>query len=97
SNTPQLGTLVLIKEDNAPPLQWPMGRIMELHPGADGLVRVVTVKTMRGVLKRPLTKIARYQSSASVRFIHPHKLNCSNNYVIISFFVISQLVIVIFF
>ena len=30
---------------------------METHPGNDGLVRVVTVKTSSGVYKRPVTKI----------------------------------------
>lgn len=49
--------LVLLKEENIPPSQWRLARIMELHPGADGLIRVVTIKTPTGVLKRPITKI----------------------------------------
>ncbi|XP_076284701.1 uncharacterized protein LOC143211125 [Lasioglossum baleicum] len=51
------GTLVLIKEDNAPPLKWKMGRITEVYPGKDNIVRVVSVRTWDGILKRPLTKI----------------------------------------
>jgi hypothetical protein len=51
SNQPEVGTLVVLKEDNVSPLHWPMGRITEVHPGADGLVRVVTVKTANGVLR----------------------------------------------
>ncbi|XP_044762078.1 uncharacterized protein LOC123319271 [Coccinella septempunctata] len=54
---PAIGTLVLIKSDNAPPLQWEMGRIMKDHPGLDNVVRVATVKTRRGTLKRPLLKL----------------------------------------
>jgi hypothetical protein len=35
---------VLIKETNAHPLQWKLGRITQLHPGPDKVVRVVSVK-----------------------------------------------------
>jgi hypothetical protein len=48
---------VLLKEDNAPPLTWPTGIIEETHPGADDLVRVVTMRTSKGSCRRPITKI----------------------------------------
>ena len=51
------GTLVLIKEDNSPPLSWPLGRITELHPGKDGVTRVVSIQVARGIIKRPVTRI----------------------------------------
>ncbi|CAH2101847.1 unnamed protein product [Euphydryas editha] len=54
----QKGQLVLVKENNLPPAKWAMGRVVELHPGSDDLVRVVTLKTQNGVLKRPITKLA---------------------------------------
>ncbi|XP_076384470.1 uncharacterized protein LOC143263257 [Megalopta genalis] len=38
-------SLVIIKEDNLPPLQWSMGRIVQVHPGTDGVIRVATVRT----------------------------------------------------
>ncbi|XP_024877362.1 uncharacterized protein LOC112458150 [Temnothorax curvispinosus] len=50
-------TLVLVKGENAPPLQWRQGRIVELHPGRDGVARVATVQTADGVLTRPLAKL----------------------------------------
>ncbi|KAG5896586.1 hypothetical protein JTB14_024396 [Gonioctena quinquepunctata] len=53
----QKDTLVLIKTENAPPLHWPMGRVVDVFPGADGKVRVVTIKTQNGVLKRPVSKL----------------------------------------
>ncbi|UYV75432.1 hypothetical protein LAZ67_13000227 [Cordylochernes scorpioides] len=31
-----------------------MGRVVEIHPGKDGLVRVVSIRTKAGLLKRPL-------------------------------------------
>lgn len=62
----QLGTLVLIKEDNLPPLQWSVGRIVELHPGADNVVRVVTVKTSSGHFKRAIQRICPFPNSDEI-------------------------------
>lgn len=53
----QPGILVLIKEENAPPLKWLLGRIIEVHKGEDGVVRVVTLKTAHGLFKRPASKL----------------------------------------
>ncbi|KAF0721510.1 Integrase catalytic domain-containing protein [Aphis craccivora] len=54
----KIGTLAVLKDDNVPPLQWKMVRIIEIHPGSDGIVRVVTVRTASGQqLKRPTVKI----------------------------------------
>ncbi|GFY13539.1 integrase catalytic domain-containing protein [Trichonephila clavipes] len=49
--------LVHLKDRNTKPLDWPMGRILEVFPGSDGLVRVVNVKTSTGILKRAITKV----------------------------------------
>ncbi|XP_071055150.1 uncharacterized protein [Onthophagus taurus] len=51
------GDLVIIKNEQQPPLKWDTGRIIEVHPGKDGIVRVATVRTSTGVLKRPATKL----------------------------------------
>ncbi|XP_076383559.1 uncharacterized protein LOC143260822 [Megalopta genalis] len=50
-------SLVIIREDNLPPLQWSMGRIVQVHPGTDGVIRVATVRTSTGTIKRPVTKL----------------------------------------
>ncbi|GFV53663.1 uncharacterized protein TNCV_1042701 [Trichonephila clavipes] len=42
--------LVLLKDPNTKPLDWPMGHILEVFPGSDGLVRVVNVKTSTEIL-----------------------------------------------
>lgn len=52
----QLGTLVTIK-DITPPLQWKMGRVTALHPGQDGVVRTVTLKTSRGEVRRAVANL----------------------------------------
>ena len=51
------GDVVLLKDDNLPPAQWSLGRIIETHPGSDNITRVVTLKTKLGIYKRPITKI----------------------------------------
>ncbi len=53
----KLDTMVLLKEDNEPPMHWPLGRVVALHPGPDKQVRVVSVRTKNGVVKRAITKI----------------------------------------
>ena len=52
-----IGTLVLIKNNLAPPFKWRLGRIFEFHPGKDGVARVATISTSQGTFKRPLVKL----------------------------------------
>lgn len=54
-----IGDLVVLKEPNIPQAKWLLGRISEVHPGPDGCVRVVTIKTEKSSYRRPVTKIAR--------------------------------------
>lgn len=53
----KVGTLVLIKEDNLPPLKWAVGRVIEVHTGSDNVVRVITLKTATGIFKRAVQKV----------------------------------------
>jgi hypothetical protein len=53
----KVGSLVLIKEDNLPPLKWLSGRETIVNPGLDDVVRVVTVLTKNGEYKRIIYKI----------------------------------------
>lgn len=54
----RVGQLVVVKQANAPPLQWPLGRIVETVTGKDGRVRVVVIRTASGQYKRAITEIA---------------------------------------
>ncbi|GJQ82633.1 hypothetical protein Trydic_g9938 [Trypoxylus dichotomus] len=49
-------TMVMLR-DHLPPLLWKVGRVIASHPGSDGLVRVVNVRTTNGVVKRAVQKI----------------------------------------
>ncbi|UYV61483.1 hypothetical protein LAZ67_1005017, partial [Cordylochernes scorpioides] len=51
-----IGDLVMLKEQNKP-LQWKLARIVQIFPGEDDHVRVVLLRTPKGLLKRPITKI----------------------------------------
>ncbi|GFW32778.1 DUF5641 domain-containing protein [Trichonephila clavipes] len=33
----KVGEIVIIKEDNIPPATWPLGKVIETHPGKDGV------------------------------------------------------------
>lgn len=60
SLTPNIavGSLVILRQDNVPPLQWPMARVVKVFPGADGAVRAIEVKTSNGHShRRSVTKV----------------------------------------
>ena len=60
-----MNQLVLIAEDNMPPSHWALGRIIALHPGADGHVRVATIRTQCNEVKRAITKLCPLPKSDS--------------------------------
>ncbi|XP_068240256.1 uncharacterized protein [Palaemon carinicauda] len=51
------GDLVLIKEDNLPRLKWPLGVIVNVYKGKDGLVRSVRLKTKKGEMTGPIQRL----------------------------------------
>ncbi|XP_059062673.1 uncharacterized protein LOC131855416 [Achroia grisella] len=60
-NTPvnqmTVGTVVIVRTENAPPLHWPLGVIEEVFPASDGVIRVVRVKTATGSYLRPVVRL----------------------------------------
>ena len=59
----QPGDLVLIFHENTPRCQWPLGLVTEAYAGADGLVRVVQVKTHSRTYTRPIHKLCLLEGS----------------------------------
>ena len=51
------GDLVLLVDENTPRNLWPLGIVLEVTEGRDGLVRSVRIRTQSTVLIRPVTKI----------------------------------------
>ena len=41
----QVGDIVCLRDKPTSPTKWPIARVVEIHPGKDGRVRVVTVRT----------------------------------------------------
>jgi len=54
----QIGDLVVVHDENLATTHWRMGRITQVHPGRDGLVRVVTLETAAGAIQRPIAKLS---------------------------------------
>ncbi|XP_045458277.1 uncharacterized protein LOC123668590 [Melitaea cinxia] len=53
----QIGDMVVLKEDQLPPLRWCLGRITRLYPGPDGINRVADIFTAKGTTRRAFNKI----------------------------------------
>ncbi|XP_071056302.1 uncharacterized protein [Onthophagus taurus] len=56
-NLPQIGQLVLIKDERLPPGKWTLARIEKIHYGPDGHARVATLKTPSTTLTRPFVRL----------------------------------------
>lgn len=57
SENVKIGTLVVVRDENLPPLRWLLGRVIDTHVGNDGIIRVVSIKTKNGICKRGVKKI----------------------------------------
>lgn len=55
-----IGDVVLIKGMALSPLNWPIGRIVDLREGSDGIVRVAGLKVGNGHLVRPITSLIKF-------------------------------------
>lgn len=55
----KVNDLVIVKDDRFPVNQWPMGRVVTLHPGKDNLIRVASIKIAKSnqLFKRPIAKL----------------------------------------
>lgn len=52
-----VGQIVLVQDEGKPSVSWPLARIENVHPGDDGIVRVVTLRTSSGIYKRSISRI----------------------------------------
>nr|XP_041632357.1 uncharacterized protein LOC121502721 [Drosophila kikkawai] len=49
--------MVIVHEDNLPPQRWLLGRVVSTI-GSDNIVRVANVRTAKGIIRRPIRKLA---------------------------------------
>ncbi|XP_073820626.1 uncharacterized protein [Musca autumnalis] len=53
----EVDDMVVVRNEKLPPTSWKLGRVVETHPGNDGKVRVVDVRTGQGIIRRPVVKL----------------------------------------
>ena len=53
----QVGDVVFSMEPATTPLSWPIGRVKQLYPGRDDVVRVAYIRTPSGTYTRPVNKL----------------------------------------
>ena len=53
----KIGDIVIVKEDNMPPLSWALARVTALHPGAGNVPRVATIRIRNKDMRRPVIKL----------------------------------------
>ena len=58
----KVGDMVLIGDDDRKRLNWPLGRVMDIITGCDGVPRVAKIRTRSGILVRPIQRIFRLES-----------------------------------
>lgn len=59
NNIIRVGDLCLLHQDSLPPTKWGLIRVQAVHPGPDGIVRVVTLRNSSEVtFQRPVVKLS---------------------------------------
>lgn len=51
------GSVIALKDDNLGCARWPLGVILKVKPGSDGISRVASVKTATGIYDRNITRL----------------------------------------
>ncbi|XP_058456735.1 uncharacterized protein LOC131434107 [Malaya genurostris] len=70
-----VGSVVIIKDESLSPARWPLGRIVEIHPGPDHVTRVVTLRTSSGTLKRSVSKICPLPCTSNLEDFVPESVS----------------------
>ncbi|GFT81375.1 uncharacterized protein NPIL_669821, partial [Nephila pilipes] len=52
-----VGDIVLIGTDDKKRLHWLLGRVLELFPGKDGIIRLIKLRTEKGNVLRPIQRL----------------------------------------
>ena len=52
-----VGSVVLIREDNLPRCKWSLGVVQKMHEGRDGIPRAVEIRTSNGIRTRAIQKL----------------------------------------
>jgi hypothetical protein len=55
----KINDLVIVRNPQLPPFRWELARVVNVHPGSDGHVRVMALCTARSQYKWPITQICK--------------------------------------
>lgn len=61
----KIGTMVLIRDANLPPLLWMLGRVTAVKPGSDEHIRVAEILTKKGTITRAYNNVCPLPVSSS--------------------------------
>ena len=67
----QVGDLVLFEGGSGKRTDWPLARVVALHPGRDGHVRMVTLRTKYGETRRPVQAVVALELDEMQELPHP--------------------------
>ena len=54
----KIGDIVILQDDNQIQTTWSLASVINVHPGSDQIVRVVTVKASQGIYKKTNMTVA---------------------------------------
>lgn len=66
-----IGDMVIVRNENAPPAMWIIGRVIKTFADRDGMVRSAIVKTPTGELERPVNKLVILPQPQTISVDHP--------------------------
>ena len=49
--------VVCLRDETLAPTKWPLAHVVEIHPGHDAKVHIVTIDTAKGRCTRPIVKM----------------------------------------
>ncbi|XP_055714378.1 uncharacterized protein LOC129808617 [Phlebotomus papatasi] len=62
----KVGEIILFLDETQSGSKWVLGQVSAVHPGRDGKVRVLTIRTPRGTYTRAITKTARLSVDGNI-------------------------------
>ncbi|CAL1269528.1 unnamed protein product, partial [Larinioides sclopetarius] len=67
--------IVLVGAENCKRINWPLGRVTDIIPGKDGIVRLVRILTSHSKLLRPVQRVYPLEISSDSDFLPPMKID----------------------
>ncbi|KAL7305854.1 hypothetical protein TKK_0002091 [Trichogramma kaykai] len=61
------GDMVIMRDELCPPSTWPLALVEKVHLGADGLVRVATIRTSDSRFMRPIVKLIKLPTDLKLK------------------------------